>query len=229
MRLMEKDRPSRAKPTTGPDLPAGAEDVQTPGAGQGPRRRPSPEPGHFLQGRLLIATPSIGDPRFERTVLLICVHDEHQAMALVLNRPLKGLSVPALLRRIGLGGQDVPDAPVLFGGPVEPERGYVLHTDDYDAPPSTLAVAPGVGLTDTREVLDALGDARRRPRRFVLALGYAGWGAGQLDAEIRQGAWLIGDADEALVFGPDLEGRWDAALGKIGVRPDRLSAQVGRA
>jgi putative transcriptional regulator len=183
----------------------------------------------YLQGQLLIATPVIGDPRFDHTVLLICVHDETQAMALVLNRPLQGLRVPALLRKLGLGAENVPEGPVLFGGPVERERGYVLHTDDYAASHSTLEVQPGLALTDTREVLDALGDAERRPRRFLLALGYAGWGAGQLESEIRQGAWLTCDADEELVFGPDLDGRWAASLGKLGVRPDRLSAQAGQA
>ena len=185
--------------------------------------------GDYLQGRLLIATPSIGDSRFDRTVLLVCVHDEPQAMALVLNRPLPGLKVPALLRRLGLDGESVPDAPVLYGGPVERDRGYVLHSTDYVASHSTLEVAPGLALTDTREVLDALGDPKRRPERFLLALGYAGWGAGQLESEIRQSAWLTCDPDEALVFGQDLDSRWGAALTKIGVQPERLSAYAGRA
>jgi putative transcriptional regulator len=162
-------------------------------------------------------------------VLLICAHDENQAMALVLNKPLTGLKVPGLLRRLGLGGEKVPDAPVLYGGPVERERGYVLHSDDYNASHSTLEVGPGLALTDTREVLDALGDPGRRPRKFLLALGYAGWGAGQLEQEIRQGAWLTCDADEPLVFGRNLAARWDAAMAKLGVRPERLSAQVGHA
>ena len=224
---MDKDGPSAQSKTGGPEPHGGPDDL----AGLEPdalNLRSARAGGDYLQGRLLIATPSIGDGRFERTVLLVCVHDDQQAMALVLNRPAPGLKTPALLRRLGIAG-DVPDAPVLFGGPVERERGYVLHSDDYAASHSTLEVAPGLALTDTREVLDALGDPGRRPRRFLLALGYAGWGAGQLETEIRQGAWLTGDPDESLVFGRDFDGRWGAALGKIGVQPERLSAQAGRA
>ena len=226
---MDKDRPSTEAEPGAQDLPAGPHDLKGLDAGQAARPRPEPSPAGYLQGQLLIATPAIGDQRFERTVLLVCVHDETQAMALMLNRPMQGLRIPALLRRLGLGGKDVPEAPVLSGGPVERERGYVLHTDDYRASHSTLAIEPGLALTDTREVLDALGDPQRRPRRFLLALGYAGWGAGQLESEIRQGAWLTCDADEELVFGRDIDGRWAAALANIGVQPERLSTQAGRA
>src|SRR5665213_3136575 len=130
---MNKDRPSAETQSGGPEPSAGAE---TP-AGLEPEggARPSPPPaaGHYLQGRLLIATPAIGDSRFDRTVLMVCAHDEDQAMALVINRPMPGLKVPSLLLRLGLGDDDIPDAPVLYGGPVERERGYVLHTDDYRA------------------------------------------------------------------------------------------------
>ena len=226
---MDKDRPSTEAEPGAQDLPAGPDEMEGREAGKAARTRSEPSTGGYLQGHLLIATPAIGDPRFERTVLLVCVHDETQAMALMLNRPMQGLRVPILLRRLGLGGKDVPEAPVLVGGPVERERGYVLHTDDYSASHSTLPVSPGLALTDTREVLDALGDPQRRPRRFLLALGYAGWGAGQLESEIRQGAWLTCEADETLVFGRDIDGRWAAALAKIGVQPERLSAQTGRA
>ena len=225
---MDKDRPSPESESGGQEPPAGPEGLAglAPESGRAPQSRIG---GDYLEGRILIATPSIGDSRFERTVLLICVHDEQQAMALVLNRPLTGLKVPVLLKRLGLGGEGVPQAPVLFGGPVERERGYVLHSDDYCASHSTISVAPGLALTDTREVLDALGDPQRRPRKFLLALGYAGWGPGQLEAEIRHGAWLTCEPDESLVFGRDYDVRWDAALGKIGVQPERLSSQVGRA
>ena len=227
MRVMDKDRPSAQRKTSGPEPHSGPDDLAGLGPG-GLKLRSIGAAGDYLQGRLLIATPSIGDGRFERTVLLVCVHDDQQAMALVLNRPAPGLKAPALLRRLGISGQ-VPDGPVLFGGPVERERGYVLHSDDSAASHSTIEVAPGLALTDTREVLDALGDPGRRPRRFLLALGYAGWGAGQLEKEIRQGAWLTCDPDETLVFSRDFDGRWGAAMGKIGVQPERLSAYAGRA
>ena len=225
---MDKDRPSAEAESGSQESPAGHEG----GAGlapEGGRARTARAAGDYLQGRILIATPSIGDTRFEHSVLLVCVHDEHQAMALVLNQPIPGLNIAGLLLRLGVGGERLPQAPVLYGGPVERERGYVLHSDDYRASHSTLGVAPGLALTDTREVLDALGDPQRRPRKFLLALGYAGWGAGQLEQEIRMGAWLTCDADESLVFGRDFDGRWTAALGKIGVQPERLSSQVGRA
>jgi putative transcriptional regulator len=225
---MNKDRPSAESESGGPEPAAGADPLAGARPEDGARPQPSRAAGHFLQGRLLIAAPAIGDPRFDHTVLLVCVHDQHQAMALVLNRPMPGLNAPSLLRRLGIAG-DAPDAPVLYGGPVERERGYVVHTDDYRASHSTLSVAPGLALTDTREVLDALGDDQRRPRRYLLALGYAGWGAGQLESEIRQGAWLTCEADEALVFGRDYDELWASAMAKIGVRPERLSTQAGRA
>lgn len=226
---MDKNRPASA-PGGGPELPPGADpggpDARV-GAGQPPTsiRRG----GDYLQGRILIAMPSIGDPRFERSVLLICGHDEGHAMAIVLNHPLEGLSVPGLLDKLGMASDGVPDAPVLFGGPVERERGYVLHSSDFAAAGSTVPVTEEVALTDTREVLDAMGDESRRPRRALLALGYAGWGPGQLESELRQGVWLTCDADEELLFGDDYEAKWAKALGKIGVRPEQLSSQAGRA
>ena len=228
MRLMDKDRP--APSSVAPAGPPGG--LGEPAAGSGGRadeaRRPSAEP-EFLAGRILIAMPGIGDTRFERTILLICAHDEEQAMGLVLNRPIEGLDVPGLLRKLGLPADGAAEAAVLYGGPVERMRGYVLHTDDWSSPGSTAPVTQGVGMTDTREVLDALGDEARRPRRALLALGYAGWGAGQLEHELRQGVWLACDPDEDLLFGEDHASKWTQALAKIGVTPDRLSAQAGRA
>lgn len=225
---MDKNRPSAGSGPGGPD-PSGALDGPF-GLDIASETHSPPTAGAaFLEGRVLIAMPSIGDARFERTVLFVCVHNDQQAMAIALNRPLSGMKLAALLRRIGLGGDDVPDAPVLFGGPVERERGYVLHTDDYCAAQSTVSVADGVSLTDTREVLDALGHTSRRPRRFLLALGYAGWGPGQLESEIREGVWLTCDADEELIFGDDHGEKWDRALAKIGVSADRLSSVSGRA
>ena len=198
-----------------------------------PRRASRPKPpetsSEFLGGRILIAMPGIGDPRFERSVLLICGHDAGHAMAIAVNRPLDGLSVPALLQRLGLGHEGVPEAPVLSGGPVERERGYVLHSDDYAAEGSTVPVAEGVGLTDTREVLDALGDATRRPRRSLLALGYAGWAPGQLETEIQENGWLHCSADPDLIFGGDLVHKYERALKKLGIHAGMLSSEAGHA
>jgi putative transcriptional regulator len=193
---------------------------------------PGGEDGHFLGGRLLIAMPSIGDPRFERTVILMCVHNAESAMGLVLNNPVEGLSVAELLDRLSVhaaAAGDRLDQLVLAGGPVERERGFVLHTDDFATADATMPVAEGMSLTPTREVLEAMADPSRRPRRSTLALGCAAWGAGQLEQEIRDSAWLSCDADEDLVFDDDYGTKWARALAKIGVSIDHLSSQAGRA
>ena len=192
---------------------------------------PGAENGQFLGGRLLIAMPSIGDPRFERTVILMCVHNAESAMGLVLNNPVEGLSVADLLDRLSINstsGSRLGQL-VLAGGPVERERGFVLHTDDFATVDATMPVAEGVSLTPTREVLEAMGDPARRPRRSALALGCAAWGAGQLEQEIRDSAWLSCDADEELVFDDHYDTKWVRALAKIGVTVDHLSSQAGRA
>lgn len=182
----------------------------------------------FLTGQLLIAMPGIGDPRFERALILICAHDGEHAMGVTLNRPVEGLSVAALLARMEIEpAGPLADAPVLMGGPVEMERGFVLHTPDYHAEHSQ-SVEGGLTLTTTREVLAALGGPAA-PRRAILALGYAGWGGGQLEQEIRHNVWLTVAADEDLVFDDDHPTKWARALGKLGVDPQFLSAEAGRA
>ncbi|KRA66357.1 hypothetical protein ASD79_03530 [Caulobacter sp. Root655] len=184
----------------------------------------------FLAGQMLVAMPGIEDPRFERAVLYLCAHDAEQAMGLAVNRPVEGLTLFELLNNLGVH----PDAGalsdlVMLGGPVERERGFVLHTDDFVSPDSTVPVADGLALTVTRDVLDALGSRLRRPRHAILALGYSGWGPGQLEQELRDNVWLICEADETLLFGDDYENKWTRALAKIGITADHLSAQSGRA
>ena len=186
--------------------------------------------GEFLIGRLLVAMPGIDDPRFERTVLYLCAHDEEAAMGLAVNRPIDSLTVFELLDRLGVRSEiQAPRDLVLLGGPLERERGFVLHTDDFTSPDSTLAVADGVSLTATRDALDALASPIKRPRKSLLALGYAGWGPGQLEQELRDNVWLICDADEGLLFDEDHEHKWTRALAKLGVTADHLSARAGRA
>jgi putative transcriptional regulator len=183
----------------------------------------------FLSGQLLIAMPGIGDPRFERAVVLVCAHDFEHAMGLAVNRPVSGLTVPDLLKRLDIKATiRVPQDLVLIGGPVERERGFVLHTGDYHGAHS-LEIAGGMALTATREVLEAMAGHETPPRRARLALGYAGWAAGQLENEIKHNVWLVCDADEDLLFDGDHEQKWSRALAKLGVDPQRLSAVTGQA
>lgn len=184
----------------------------------------------FLVGRMLIAMPTIGDSRFEQAVIFVCAHTADHAMGLTVNHPVEGLTVPDLLEKLNIKAEiELPDDLVLIGGPVESERGFVLHTDDYVCPHSSIAVGDGLKLTATREVLEAMGSQDRRPRRSMLALGYAGWGAGQLEHEIRENVWLVCDPDEDLLFSEDHAGKWRRALGKIGVNLHHLSGEAGRA
>jgi putative transcriptional regulator len=184
----------------------------------------------FLAGRLLVAMPGIEDERFERAVLYMCAHDAEQAMAITVNRPVEGLTVFELLDKLGVRSEIKTQTNlVLMGGPVELERGFVLHTDDFNSPESTVELTGGLGLTATRDVLDAMGSRIRHPRRAILALGYAGWGPGQLEQEVRDNIWLICDADEDLLFDDDHEHKWTRALAKLGISADHLSAQAGRA
>jgi putative transcriptional regulator len=187
-------------------------------------------PDLCLTGRMLIAMPGIGDPRFERAVILICAHGDDHAMGIAVNHPVGDLTTPDLLVRLGVEANiQMPPDLVLFGGPVEIERGFVLHTSDYSSPPATLPVSEDLALTATREVLEAMGDRERAPRKSLLALGYAGWGSGQLEQELAQNAWLTCDPDETLLFGQDHDAKWALALAKLGIEPHRLSSEGGRA
>jgi len=185
--------------------------------------------GGFFSGQLLIAMPGISDPRFERSLILVCAHDEQHAMGVAVNRPVEGLTFPDLLARLDIKSSIVlPPDLVLMGGPVERERGFVVHTADYMGE-NTLDVGEGLALTATREVLEAIATRDHQPRRAFLALGYAGWGAGQLEDEIKDNVWLTCAPDDELVFGAGYEQKWRRALAKIGVDPDRLSTVAGRA
>ena len=183
----------------------------------------------FLSGQLLIAMPGIGDPRFERALVLICAHDETHAMGIAINRPVEGLTVPDLLKRLDVKSPlEIPPDLVLIGGPVQRERGFVVHTDDYSAGNHAIELGGGVALTPTREALEAMG-TEDHPRRALLALGYAGWGAGHREYEIRENVWLTCPAAAALIFPPDYDRKWTKALAKLGVDASLLTAEAGRA
>lgn len=182
----------------------------------------------YLAGQLLIAMPGMRDPRFARTVVYMCAHSAEGAMGLVINRVLESLTFTDLLEQLGIEGTAVqPSSAVHFGGPVETGRGFVLHSPDYRQD-GTLSVADDVSLTATVDILRAIA-AGEGPRRHLLALGYAGWGPGQLDGEIRANGWLHVAADEELVFDAGLDSKWDRAIAKIGIDPRMLSDVAGHA
>jgi len=183
-----------------------------------------------LIGRLLLALPGIGDPRFEQAVILVCAHDSTHAMGIRLNEPAEDLPLGLLFERLGVEGRPLsPDQPVLSGGPVEQARGFVLHTDDAYDPKASLSVGEGLAVTATREMLTAMTDPASAPRRSVLALGYAGWGEGQLEEELRENVWLLSEADDGILFDDDHDTKWARALARIGVDAAHLSGQMGRA
>jgi len=182
-----------------------------------------------LAGRLLIAMPSIGDARFKRSVILVCAHNEDYAMGLVLNKPMDGLVLPDLLEQLEVESQiELPRRPVLDGGPVGSDRGFVLHSGDYQCEGATMDVTTDVCLTATRDVLQAIA-SDQPPRESTLALGYSGWGPGQLELELQENAWLIGKPDADILFGEDHGEKWSHALDLIGIPSGRLQSMPGRA
>lgn len=197
----------------------------------------TPDDGQsYLDGQMLIAMPNIGDPRFERSVIYICAHTDQGAMGIVVNKAAEDLSFPDLLERLNVIPTDerikLPPStqtmPVHVGGPVEMGRGFVLHSTDYFAAESTLPIDERIGLTETLDVLRAIA-AGTGPRLAMLALGYSGWGPGQLEREIQTNGWLNCDADEDLIFNPDLDSKYEMALARIGIDPGMLSSEAGHA
>ena len=184
--------------------------------------------GEFLTGQLLIAMPAMADPRFAQSVIYLCAHTPEGAMGLVLNKPLKRPSFEDLLRQLDV--EPVPPARrirLCAGGPVDNARGFVLHTTDWTGEGS-LRVDDGLALTASLDVLKAIAEGGG-PREGILALGYAGWGPGQLDHEIQQNAWLSVNADETIVFDGDHDTKWRRALGKLNIDPLLLSGAAGHA
>jgi putative transcriptional regulator len=183
-----------------------------------------------LTGRLLVAMPGIGDPRFEHAVIVVCAHGPDHAMGLRIDRRVPGVDLDTVLKRLDTaGGGSGTGRPVLIGGPVERERGFVLHTDDWMVEDASVPFGDGLALTGTREALVAMTDPAMGPKRAVLALGYAGWGDGQLEDEIADNVWLTAEADIDVLFDIDFDTKWTRALAGLGVDAARLSSQSGRA
>ena len=182
----------------------------------------------YLTGQLLVAMPQMLDERFAKTVIYICAHTEDGAMGLVVNKILENIDFPDLLEQLDLsptgGGQDIR---VHFGGPVESGRGFVLHSSDY-VQDATMVIDDSIALTATTDILRDIADGGG-PKNNLLALGYAGWGPGQLDSEIQANGWLSVPSDQALIFGNDPESIWQGALAKIGIDVSMLSGDAGHA
>lgn len=182
-----------------------------------------------LAARFLIAMPGMEDHRFAKSVIYLCAHSEDGAMGLVINRPLEELTFAGLLKHLDIPVTDLtPSVPVHFGGPVERGRGFILHDTSYRPAKGTMTITPTVSLSAT---LDAITDiaAGRGPERLIFGLGYAGWGPGQLDAELAQNVWLTAEGDDNLLFSGDAASKWQRAMDHAGIDPRLLSSHHGHA
>jgi putative transcriptional regulator len=190
----------------------------------------------YLDGQMLIAMPSMQDERFTRSVIYICAHSSDGAMGIVVNQVAANVNFPDLLVQLEvIPAADLIELPtragevkVLKGGPVETGRGFVLHSSDFYIENSTLPIDEGVCLTATLDILKAIANGKG-PASAVLALGYAGWGAGQLEHEIQENGWLHCAADPDLIFGSDNDGKYEKALAKLGIGLGQLSSEAGHA
>lgn len=182
----------------------------------------------FLAGHFLIAMPNMPDPRFSRAVVYLCAHSEEGAMGLVINRLIEHVDFSELLEQLRIAVlPETRDVPVHFGGPVESGRGFVLHSSDYGGE-GTMQVGEGIALTATMDVIKALAEGKG-PKRCLLALGYAGWAAGQLDAELQANGWLHAHGDADILFDQNHATKWEKALSLLGINPAMLSSESGHA
>lgn len=189
----------------------------------------------FLEGQLLIAMPIMTDKRFARSVIYMCAHSAGGAMGLIINQRAAHISFRELLKQLGIGsgkGDDIRvdpgDMDVHVGGPVETGRGFVLHSSDYHATDATLSIDDEVSLTATIDILKAIA-LGKGPNKAILALGYAGWSAGQLESEIAANGWLHCPADAELLFDRNLEHKYERAMSKLGIDPSHLVSDAGHA
>jgi putative transcriptional regulator len=175
--------------------------------------RAAAEESRFLTGQLLVAAPEMGDPRFAGTVVLVIRHSEEGAMGLVVNRPLAKGPIADLLKGLGEQSEGIRGEVLLYyGGPVEPSQGFILHTDDYVGE-RTSSLGNGISVTDDVEILRAIANGKG-PRQSIVTLGYAGWAPGQLEEEMRAGAWFAVAADKALIFDANDDAKWERASAK---------------
>ncbi|SFF87793.1 putative transcriptional regulator [Novosphingobium sp. CF614] len=181
----------------------------------------------YLSGRILLAMPGMFDPRFERSVTVMCVHDEHGALGIGIGHVRARVRFHEILRELGLDPGMAPDCAVLNGGPVEPGRGFILHSTDWGGG-DTIEVQPLCALSASLDVLYAITEGRG-PSHWLMALGYAGWGAGQLESEMRQHGWYAAEGHREVLFDTPPEARWMATWRAEGIDPALLSNATGRA
>ena len=181
----------------------------------------------FLSGQLLLAMPGIGDPRFEKAVIAMCSHDEGGALGIGLGRIVPRITFHNLLEQLDIAPGVAPDVPIHLGGPVEPQRGFLLHSPDWGGTDS-MHVGKRWVLTATLDILRAIAEGRG-PSRWIAALGYAGWGAGQLEQELCSNGWFATPGSDALLYECDVNSRWSAAFQSAGIDSRLLASDFGRA
>lgn len=181
----------------------------------------------FLTGQFLLAMPGMGDPRFERAVILMAAHDEEGALGVGTGHLLPGLTLRDLLGQLDIDPGKAPDMPVHHGGPVEPGRGFVIHSLDW-AGQDSVQVGDLCGLTGTLDILKAIAEGKG-PSKFIVSLGYAGWDAGQLDDEMTRHGWFAAPASQALLFDTETSARWDESFAAQGIDPALLVGESGAA
>jgi putative transcriptional regulator len=181
----------------------------------------------YLTGQFLLAMPGIGDPRFERSVIALCAHDANGALGIGIGATVVGLGLHDLLGQFEIEPGDTPDAPVHFGGPVEPRRGFVLHSLDWGGQ-DTIDVAGRWALSGTIDVLRAIA-VGKGPSRWLVAIGYAGWGEGQLDEEMTRHGWFTTAAGPELIYDVAAGDRWQQGFAGAGIDPRLLASTTGRA
>ena len=181
----------------------------------------------FLTGKLLLAMPGMADARFERAVIAMAVHDEHGAVGIGVGHVRSGIRFRDVLKQLDIDPRDAPDVPVLHGGPVEPGRGFVLHSNDWGGQ-DTIQIADLGAMTGTIDVLRAIAEGRG-PSRWLVALGYAGWGPGQLDEEMTRHGWFAAGGTTTLLFDTAAEDRWSLAFKTVGIDPRLLVGEAGLA
>jgi len=182
----------------------------------------------LLTGQILISAPHVQDPDFEKVVIYVCGHDVQGAMGIIVNKHLGDLTLSGLLDHLSFSQDKLEhDLPIYFGGPVEPGRGFILHSDEFSHP-GTLVLGNRVALTATLEILKAISEGEG-PEHCLLAMGYVVWEAGQLDEEIQTPRWILSKTDPSLLFHTRAERKWRGTLTTLGISPEHFSEEIGRA